>query len=134
MNNKQIEYVYCLSNKSFNENLVKIGWTTKEPRMRAQQLYTTGVPTPFKIEFFIKTYDGRTLESRIHSYLSRLRKNNSREFFVISVDELRKILIDKMYLTLTEPGPEVKPERSYHTHKYTFERCSQRALKICKQE
>ena len=62
MNDNKTEYVYCMSNKSFNRDLVKIGWTKNEPKKRAQQLYTTGVPNPFTIEFIIKTPDGRSLD------------------------------------------------------------------------
>ena len=46
------EYVYCLSNSSFCPNILKVGWTRNNPAYRANQLYTTGIPTPFKIEFF----------------------------------------------------------------------------------
>ena len=105
MNDRKIEYVYCMTNKSFNNDLVKIGWTTNDPNKRAQQLYTTGVPNPFTIEFIIKTLDGRTLESRIHSYLARYRESKSREFFNISVQDVRDILEKKLNLTLSDPEP-----------------------------
>ena len=131
-NVKNVEYIYCMTNKSFNTNLVKIGWTTNEPSKRAQQLYTTGVPTPFTIEFIIKTHDGRTLESRIHSYLSRYRENNSREFFRIELSVLREILTDKLKLILVEPEHTEPEKNEYHQpirgYK-TYERCSAKLLK-----
>ena len=34
MNDNKTEYVYCMSNKSFNRDLVKIGWTKNEPKKR----------------------------------------------------------------------------------------------------
>ena len=133
MNDNKVEYVYCMSNKSFCDDLVKIGWTTNKPTLRAQQLYTTGVPTPFKIEFIIKTPDGRSLESRLHSYFSPQRENNAREFFNINVQELRKILTDEFKLTLTDPEPEPEPEYVYQNYCYTqpykgFERCSKKTF------
>ena len=94
------EYVYCLSNKSFNPNILKVGWTRNNPALRAGQLYTTGLPTPFKIEFVILTQQGKCLEGRIHNYLSRCRVSGSREFFHISLLELREILTTKFSLTL----------------------------------
>ena len=82
MNDNKIEYVYCMSNKSFSNDLVKIGWTTNKPTLRAQQLYTTGVPTPFKIEFIIKTPDGEVW-SRVYILMSLLREKTTRESFLI---------------------------------------------------
>lgn len=129
MNDNKTEYVYCMSNKSFNRDLVKIGWTKNEPKKRAQQLYTTGVPNPFTIEFIIKTPDGRSLETRIHSYFSRCRENNSREFFNISVEELRTILTEKLNLMLSDPEPEPEPEERYYLQPVgRFERCSKKML------
>ena len=132
MNNDKIEYVYCMTNKSFNSDLVKIGWTKNDPNKRAQQLYTTGVPSPFTIEFVIKTQDGRALETRIHSYLSHCRVNNSREFFNINVQDLRNILNEKMKLTLNDPT--IEPEIIFHNYcspqpKRGFEKCSKKTLK-----
>jgi len=129
MNDTKIEYVYCMTNKSFNNDLVKIGWTTNDPNKRAQQLYTTGVPNPFTIEFIIKTLDGRTLESRIHSYLSRYRESKSREFFNISVQDVRDILEKKLKLVLSDPEPEVTYDRPHYSPPIKrFERCSKQAL------
>jgi len=132
MNETNIEYVYCMTNKSFDSNLLKVGWTTNNPNKRAQQLYTTGVPTPFNIEFIIKSRDGRTLESRIHSLLSSYRENNSREFFRVELQELRRILIEKMKLTLEEPEPIESLVDYAHElrERKTFERCSEKLLKI----
>ena len=96
------EYVYCLSNSSFSADILKVGWTRHNPAYRANQLYTTGLPTPFKIEFLILTQHGRSLEGRIHEYLSRCRVNGSREFFNISISELREVLTNKFSLTLVE--------------------------------
>ena len=46
-------YIYCLTNESMY-GLVKIGEIHAEgktPHDRARELYTTGVPSPFKVEF-----------------------------------------------------------------------------------
>jgi len=112
------EYVYCMSNKSFNPNILKVGWTRYNPAFRANQLYTTGVPTPFVVEFLILTNHGRELEGRIHNYLSRRRVNWSREFFNISISELRSILIDKFSLTLVQLSDIIdKMPKIEHTRK-----------------
>jgi hypothetical protein len=94
------EYVYCMSNTSFCTNILKVGWTKNNPALRANQLYTTGVPTPFVVEFMILTAHGHDLERRIHNHLARCRVSGSREFFNISISELRTVLIEKFSLTL----------------------------------
>lgn len=96
------EYVYCMSNVSFCPNRVKVGWTRHNPAIRANQLFTTGVPTPFVVEFMIMTAHGRDLERRIHNHLAKCRVSGSREFFNISVSDLRSILREKFSLTLVQ--------------------------------
>lgn len=96
------EYVYCMSNKSFCPNMVKVGWTRNNPALRANQLFTTGVPTPFIVEFMVLTASGHDLERRIHNYLSKCRVSGSREFFNISVADLRVVLKEKFSLTLIQ--------------------------------
>jgi hypothetical protein len=94
------EYVYCMSNASFCHNMVKVGWTRNNPALRANQLFTTGVPTPFVVEFMILTAHGHDLERRLHNHLAKCRVSGSREFFNISVSDLRSVLIEKFSLTL----------------------------------
>jgi len=96
------EYVYCMSNVSFCPNMVKVGWTRNNPALRANQLFTTGVPTPFVVEFMIMTAHGHDLERRIHNHLAKCRVSGSREFFNISVSELRAILRENFSLTLVQ--------------------------------
>jgi hypothetical protein len=55
------EYVYSLSNPDYIENLYKIGFTNN-PMRRVEELYSTGVPSNFVIEFIIQTPDGKILE------------------------------------------------------------------------
>jgi hypothetical protein len=49
------EYIYFMSNASFDEDIIKIGWSRKHPSLRACELYTSGLPTPFTIEYVITT-------------------------------------------------------------------------------
>jgi hypothetical protein len=80
-------YVYILSNPSFPA-LLKIGKTERDPtEYRISELYTTGVPSPFKVEYYAFVKDHHRLEKVIHSRLSSLRHNTSREFFSVSVEE-----------------------------------------------
>jgi hypothetical protein len=79
------EYLYVLSNPSFPGRL-KIGWTI-DVATRIGQLFTTGVPTPFQIEFVAAVRDGREAERIAHSVLHRHRVSGNREFFALPVAE-----------------------------------------------
>jgi hypothetical protein len=94
------EYVYVLSNPSFDENLLKIGFTRKNPSERAEELCTTGLPTPFVVECFITTTNGSKLEKVIHKYLKEYRESSTREFFRINKEKLFNILKNELKLEL----------------------------------
>lgn len=73
--------IYLLSNPSLK--YVKIGYTSRNAQKRVEELDTTGVPTPFKIEH---VWNGSMNdEKRIHRELRRYRVSNRREFFNLSV-------------------------------------------------
>lgn len=72
-------YVYVLSNPSM-PGLVKVGRSESDPQIRAAQLYTTGVPEPFEIEFVWFCEEHEELEKGVHAAFSQARKSG-REFF-----------------------------------------------------
>lgn len=80
-------YVYILTNPSM-PGLVKIGKTTRDVDQRANELFQTGVPTPFKVEEYFLTPDCGELEAVCHSCLSASRVSSSREFFKIPVEDV----------------------------------------------
>ena len=82
-------YVYCLSNPSFAKSTYKIGFTTKPPTNRAMELFQTGLPTPFKIEFSKKVKHARDSERILHKYFRRQRINENREFFNVDLPKIR---------------------------------------------
>jgi hypothetical protein len=92
------EYVYCLSNPDYSENLYKIGFTTNNPMRRAEELYSTGVPSNFVIEIIIKTSNGKLLEKMIHNKLKHYRHNTQREFFRIPIATLKNIFENELHL------------------------------------
>ena len=82
-------YIYCFSNPSM-EGYVKVGMTMRTPEERANELFTTGVLFPYKIEFAVKTQEPKKNEKLLHSILSRYGERCPRgEFFRISIDEVR---------------------------------------------
>ena len=74
-------FVYVLSNVCFKDNLYKIGYTTREIEDRVNELYTTGVPAQFDVEFMLPVNNLRKVEEAIHHKLRKYRVNNEREFF-----------------------------------------------------
>ena len=83
-------YIYCLSNPLYN-GIYKVGMTENDPKVRKEQLNTTGVPLPFKIEFAKKVKDYKEKEKLLHKLLTQYgeRINPRREFFKISLEEIK---------------------------------------------
>ncbi len=77
-------FVYVMSNPAM-PGLVKIGRTDRLPSDRAKDLFTTGVPMEFDIEFAAWTRQPAEIEAEVHAWLSRHRHQPNREFFKIDV-------------------------------------------------
>ena len=67
-------YIYCFSNLSY-DGLLKIGFTDRNPKNRANELYKTGVPFPFKIEFVKYVDEPKIIETSIHNFFNKYRVN-----------------------------------------------------------
>jgi hypothetical protein len=92
-------------------NLLKIGMTTRTPEERVKELFTTGVPTPFKIEFAKKVCNPEQKEKTLHRLLEQYTERVSprREFFRVSTEEVREFfdLMDgEMWEEICEEGGE----------------------------
>ena len=78
--------VYALTNPSF-PNLVKIG-KTNDLGNRLNQLYSTGVPSPFECLYAKEVSDPSYVEGKLHMALSSKRRSNKREFFEVDSNEV----------------------------------------------
>jgi len=81
--NQDEGWMYCFSNLSM-PGLYKIGCTEsadKTPEDRARELSTTGVPTPFEVQYKCLVSDPYKKEAILHEMLVQYRENQSREFF-----------------------------------------------------
>ena len=85
-------YIYILSNPSM-PGLIKVGKTTTHPDQRMSELHSTGVPTPFVLEFSIEVNDCSVSERNAHNALENHRVAKNREFFKISVAKALKIIL-----------------------------------------
>jgi hypothetical protein len=84
--------VYVLSNPAM-PGLVKIGRTAgQDATARIDQLYTTGVPVPFKLEFACKVENAEEVEKAFHIAFGPHRVNPKREFFKIGPEQAIAVL------------------------------------------
>lgn len=80
-------FVYVMSNLSFPD-LLKIGKTAKDPTtFRVDELNTTGVPHPFKCEYYVFVDEFDRLERQVHAELGSFRANQNREFFELNLNQ-----------------------------------------------
>ena len=85
-----LDIVYIFTNRGM-PGLCKIGYTTRnDVKERARELYTTGVPYPFKTYYACQVYNGKNIEKILHKLFDEFRVNDNREFF--EMDPERVIL------------------------------------------
>jgi T5orf172 domain len=75
-------WIYVLSNQAM-PGLVKIGFSTKDPMLRVQELSGTGLPYAFHVEYDALVHDPRAIEQQVHQDLAAHRE--AKEFFRIDV-------------------------------------------------
>jgi hypothetical protein len=78
-------FVYILRNAAM-PGLLKIGYSVKVPTERVDELFTTGVPEPFKLAYYCLVDNAESLEGLIHRNLSAYRHSGNREFFRIELE------------------------------------------------
>jgi len=76
-------WVYVISNKSM-PGLVKIGFTMKDPELRASELNGTGVPTPYVVDYEALVEEPRVIEGQVHVGLAEQREG--KEWFRMSAE------------------------------------------------
>ncbi len=71
-------WVYVISNQAM-PGVVKVGYSTKDPELRASELNNTGAPHPYVVEYEALVEQPRDIEQRVHRRLSDHREG--REWF-----------------------------------------------------
>lgn len=89
--------VYVISNiGSFGDGVFKIGMTRRlDPQDRIRELGDASVPFPFDVHMMIACQNAPTLENELHRRFGKLRLNKvnfRKEFFRVSIDEIRKVV------------------------------------------
>ena len=81
-------FIYILSNTSLGDGRIKIGQSKSDPSsFRKDELYTTGVAEPFKVEYYAFVENYQDVERNVHRVLDRFRPNKDREFFNVSIGQ-----------------------------------------------
>ena len=87
-------WVYALSNP-LQQGIYKVGYTNKHPEERAKQISnSTGVVLPYEVAFAFHCYNGEMLEGELHKRLGEYRVNNNREFFQLSLEEIKSSILE----------------------------------------
>ena len=100
LENGKAGHVYIISNiGSFGENVYKIGMTRRmDPMDRVSELGNASVPFPFDVHGMIFSDDAVSLEHELHMIFNNNRVNKvnlRKEFFNVSLDEIKKIVDEK---------------------------------------
>lgn len=77
-------WVYVISNRAMPE-LVKVGFSTKDPELRASELNHTGSPHPYLVEYELLIEAPYDVEQRVHRALRH--KREAKEWFRCSPEE-----------------------------------------------
>lgn len=86
-------FVYVLTNEAM-PGVVKIGQSSRHPKQRADELFTTGVPVPFTVYFAIYAPDYLWCEREIHDILQNDRMVPNREFFKTDPTDAVTVVMD----------------------------------------
>jgi hypothetical protein len=76
--------------------LIKVGKTTTHPSQRMAELHSTGVPTPFELEFSAIVDNCEKREKAAHRALGKFRIKSNREFFKIQIKSALEIILPKL--------------------------------------
>tara|TARA_B100000282_G_scaffold66793_2_gene44996 strand:+ start:4536 stop:5387 length:852 start_codon:yes stop_codon:yes gene_type:complete len=103
-------FIYIMSNPSFTDNRIKIGRSKSDPSsFRKDELYSTGVPEPFRVEYFAFVEDYKSVELQIHKRLIDKRPNKNREFFTSSIAEAINTIRETAEIKFEEDFSENSP-------------------------
>ena len=78
-------WVYLIVNKAM-PGLVKIGFSTKDPKLRARELNNTGSPYPYEVVYDVLVCQPRKIEKHLHERFLDLREG--KEWFRTSATEI----------------------------------------------
>lgn len=86
-------YVYIMRCQAHLEHLYKVGFTDRDPEIRARELSsTTATPSPFEVVRAWPVTEGLAAERAAHAALSAVRHSATREFFQTAFSDLQLVV------------------------------------------
>ena len=99
-------WLYVITNRAMPE-LVKVGFSTKDPQLRAQELGNTGAPHPYVVVYDVLVHDPREAERLVHQKLNQY--SEGKEWFRCSLEFVRDVIRDSLGDRLIfDAHPQVK--------------------------
>lgn len=84
-------FVYIMRCQAHLEHLYKVGFTDRDPEIRARELSsTTATPSPFEVVRAWPVTEGLAAERAAHTALSAVRHSATREFFQTAFSDLQQ--------------------------------------------
>jgi hypothetical protein len=88
--NENAGWLYVMRCPLMDDDVYKVGWSSRPPKIRAEELSTaTGVPLAYIVVESWKVDDPRQIETAVHEVLAGFRINPRREFFKAPFEEIR---------------------------------------------
>ncbi len=122
-------WVYIIENEAM-PNILKVGYSTKDPTLRAKELAGTGAPHPFRVVFDALVEEPRTVEQATHAMLAM--KREGKEWFRCSYSEAiaairacaKAILIERNHSKTCQPFSEDGFSKTVSTRYCCYSDCS----------
>jgi len=127
-------WVYVITNKAM-PNLIKVGYSLKDPNLRANDLDNTGSPHPYVVQYEALVYEPLEIEQRVHTTLSDFKEG--KEWFNCSLGEavtaIRKVIGNSAILeTIREEIEEQKTQtdKAVNLEPINVEQINSTALRV----
>jgi len=105
-------WVYIISNQAMPD-VVKVGFSTKDPDLRASELKHTGAPHPYVVDYEVLVEQPRVVEQQVHRELSEYREG--REWFrctpEFAISAIQRIVGDRAILESFKRADRQKAEQ-----------------------
>jgi hypothetical protein len=123
-------WVYVIENHAM-PGIVKVGFSTKDPNLRAKELEGSGIPRPFKLVYDALVIEPRSVEQAAHSILDASREG--KEWFrcsrITAIEAIRQsaveILVEQHYFQPDAP-------QELNSHSCDFQPCNNAGAKSYK--
>lgn len=79
-------WVYVVTNEAM-PGLVKVGFSTKDPSLRAKDFDSAALPYPYAVAYDILVFSPREVEQAVHRALKERGKHEQKEWFKCSVQD-----------------------------------------------